>query len=91
MALNTVQIWTYVVASGIDYEISFPQFGFTTISIKATGGEVLVLGSGIANGVPSEYITLTDGQSITIDGGNGNIIEYLSISATTGDANIIAR
>ena len=91
MAINTVQIWTYVIASGSDYEITYPQFGFTTISVKANGGDVYISGSGVANGLPSANITLTDGQSITIDGGNGNIVEYLYINAVAGNAMVIAR
>ena len=91
MAINTVQVWTYVVGAGSSFLITYPEYGFTTVSVKATGGEVYVSGNGVSNGLPSSNIALTDGQSITIDGGNGNIIEYLSITAGGGDAHILAR
>lgn len=89
MAINTVQLWTLNLQAA-DIEISFPTYSFTTISIIARNSQVEVRCNGIANGVPSQSIYLNDGQSLTIDAGNGNIIEYVYINATD-IAEIIAR
>ena len=89
MPIHNVQLWTYTLIAG-DMEITTPNFTFTVVSILAKGGTVDLACNGIANGMPSSTITLVDGQSITIDAGQGNTIEYIYINASV-QAEIIAR
>lgn len=89
MPIHNVQLWTYTLTAG-DIEITTPDYSFTIVSILAKGGTVDLVCNGVANGVPSSTITLVDGQSITIDAGQGNTIEYIYINASV-QAEIIAR
>jgi hypothetical protein len=87
--IHNVQLWTYTLSAG-DIELMTPAYSFTTISILAKGGDVNISCNGIANGIPSSTIVLVDGQSITIEAGQGNTIEYVYID-TANEALIIAR
>jgi hypothetical protein len=89
--IHTAQFWTYVIAAGDTFLITSPQYNFTTISILASGGAVSFAGNGSSNGNVSQNVTLSDGQSVTLDAGQGNSIEYLFINASLGDAMIVAR
>jgi hypothetical protein len=87
--IHNVQLWTYTLSAS-DIEFLTPEYSFTTISILAKGGEVQISCNGVANGIASSPITLVDGQSLTIEAGQGNTIEYVYILAEA-EALIIAR
>ena len=91
--LGQVDIWTNSLGAGGELEIT-SDFGFTTVSVIASGGTCTLNCNKIANGIASTPITLQDGQSITINSGNNetNIIDYIIINPDgTCTASIIAR
>lgn len=87
--VNQVDIWTYIEYNEIQIT---PEFGFTTVSILSTGGTTSILGSKVANGIPSTQIILQDGQSVTINTGNSEtgVINFLDIIPNSS-AQIIGR
>jgi hypothetical protein len=81
--------WTYTLVS--DSILVDSDFGFTIISILCTSGTTTVLGGTAANGLASTPITLSEGQSLTINSGSASLISGITIDASSGAANIIAR
>ena len=82
--------WTQnVVASTLTIT---SDYGLTIISILASSGSVTIIGSLTANGIPSDPIVLTQGQSVTISSGVESTIPLDGIVITAaGTAIIVAR
>jgi len=92
--LGQVDIWTYALAPESELDLAYPDYQFTTISILASGGFLTINCTGKLGGLQSTPITLTDGQSITINAGNNetNIINDVIINTNVGcTAYLIAR
>ena len=81
--------WTYSLVS--DSILIDSDFGFTIVSILCISGSTTVLGGVAANGIASVPISLAEGQSITINSGSASLISGITIDASSGAANIIAR
>jgi hypothetical protein len=84
-------IWTYTLSSESLYVDD--TFGFTIISVLATSGSVIITGSLTRGGLASTPITLTQGQGVTISGGNDStiIISGTTIDASSGTAILQGR
>lgn len=91
MAFNVVsKSWTYQIVN--DSLIITSDFGFTIVSVLASSGTVTIIGSKIANGIPSAPIVLQEGQGITISDGDNSTIPIDGITIiTTGIASLIGR
>lgn len=91
MAFNVVsKCWTYDLTNSSITITS--DFSFTILSILASSGTVSILGAKIANGIPSNPITLQEGQALTISDGDGSVIPIDGITIiTTGTASLIGR
>jgi hypothetical protein len=92
--LGQVDIWTYALAPESELDLYYPDYQFTTISILASGGFLTINGSKSVGTIGQSPITLTDGQSITINAGNNetNVINDIVINTNVGcTAYIVAR
>ena len=91
MAVNIVSnSWTYTLNNGT--LVIDQNYGFSIMSILATGGSCTVTGSLLANGTPSAPITLSEGQAVTISSGDDATMPISGITITTaGIASIVAR
>jgi hypothetical protein len=83
-------IWTYNLVN--DTLNVTENFGLTTLSILLTSGTGTILGSRIANGIASQPISLTIGQTVNIVGSvnSNNLVGGLSI-VTNGTIEIIGK
>jgi len=81
-------IWSYELNNNtITIDSSF---GLTIISFVLTSGAGSFQGSLSASGIPSAPITLVVGETVTLTGDNGFILNGITIT-TTGIVSIVGR
>lgn len=82
------QIWSYELNN--DTITIDSSFGLTIISFVLTSGDGSFQGSLSASGIPSSPITLVVGETVTLTGDNGFILNGITIT-TTGIVSIVGR
>jgi hypothetical protein len=68
----TSNVWTYTLTSST---ITIDEtFDLVVLSILATSGSCTIIGSLTASGLPSQSITLNEGQSLTVSSSSGSAL-----------------
>lgn len=67
------------------------DYGFKKLSILCTTGTISITGGRTSNGVASDAVTLSSGQSVTFGGSDSPILDGIEIDATGGAAAVVAE
>lgn len=84
------QIWSHELTAASSPLVIDSTFGLTTLSIVLTAGAGTFTGTLTSGGTPSSAITLVIGESITVSGGGGFLLDGITIT-TTGTVSILGR